>query len=218
MITRRQAALACTGAVASFGIRRSAAAGQSVRIMRVPQGGLQPQVAIDERGIVHLIYYTGDARKGNLFYARSTNGGTTFSAPIQVNSSPDAAIAAGTIRGAHLAVGKAGRVHVAWNGSSVAEPGPLNPDSGKNGMPMLYARLNDAGKAFEAQRNLMLRSFGLDGGGSIAADPSGNVYVAWHGIAESEAKGTGKEGEARRRVWITKSGDEGRSFLRERMA
>jgi hypothetical protein len=51
-----------------------------------------------------------------------------------VNSQPESAIAAGTIRGAQLAIGKAGRVHVAWNGSQNAEPvGPLNPDSGKPG-------------------------------------------------------------------------------------
>ncbi|MEO7650957.1 MAG: hypothetical protein ABIZ80_10860 [Bryobacteraceae bacterium] len=83
---------------------------------------------------------------------------------------------------------------------------------------MLYTRLNDAGNAFEPQRNLMRHSFGLDGGGSIAADRSGNVYVAWHGISESEASGSGKEGEARRRVWVTKSQDEGRSFSTEEKA
>jgi hypothetical protein len=218
MISRRQAALACAGGLASFGIRRSAVAGPRVRVTRVPQGGLQPQTVLDQRGILHLVYYTGDARKGNLFYVHSADYGATFSRPIPVNRSPETAIAAGTIRGAQLAVGKAGRVHVAWNGSALAEPGPLNPDSGKPGMPMLYARLNDAAQAFEPQRSLMLHSFGLDGGGSIAADPAGNVYVSWHGIGMSEAKGTGKEGEARRRVWITKSSDDGRSFARERQA
>ena len=58
----------------------------------------------------------------------------------------------------------------------------------------------------------MHHSFGLDGGGSVAADRAGNVYVTWHGIGESEASGSGKEGEARRSVWITKSDDDGRSF------
>ena len=76
-----------------------------------------------------------------------------------------------------------------------------------------FARSNDAGTAFEPQRNLMHHSFGLDGGGSIAADHGGNVLVAWHGIGDSEAKGTGKEGEARRRVWVTKSEHEGQSFV-----
>jgi DNA-binding beta-propeller fold protein YncE len=43
---------------------------------------------------------------------------------------------------------------------------------------MLYARLDDAGTAFEPQRNLIQVAAGLDGGGSVAADQAGNVYVA----------------------------------------
>lgn len=74
-----------------------------------------------------------------------------------------------------MAVGKNGRTHVAWNGSSKALlRGSLNPDSGNPGEPMLHARLNDAGTAFEPQRNLMTSSFGLDGGGSVAADTASN--------------------------------------------
>jgi hypothetical protein len=46
------------------------------------------------------------------------------------------------------------------------------------GSPMLYSRLNDAHTAFEPERNVMTRTFGLDGGGTIAADPVGNVYIS----------------------------------------
>src|SRR5262249_55744364 len=149
--------------------------------------------------------YTGDAHKGDLNYVRSTDFGKSFSSALRVNSQSGGAVAAGTIRGAQLALGKAGLGHVAWNGSMEARPeGPLNPDSGKHGMPMLYARLNESRSAFEPQRNLMLHSFGLDGGGSVAADRAGTVYVAWHGIGETEASGSGKEGEGRRRVWIAR--------------
>src|SRR5690242_11098168 len=166
MITRRKAVLACAAASTSFVAKIAAGSRETVRMSRVPGGGLQPQVAIDGQGTLHLIYYAGDPQQGDLFYLKSTDGGTTFSRAIRVNSQPGSAIAVGTIRGAQLAVGKDRRVHVAWNGSSDATPaGPLNPDSGKLGMPMLYARLNDAGIAFEAQRNLMRNSFGLDGGG-----------------------------------------------------
>ncbi len=137
-----------------------------------------------------------------------------FSRAIRVNSEAGSAIATGTIRGAQIAIGGNGRVHVAWNGSN--PDGPLNPDSGIRGMPMLYTRMADSRNAFEPQRNLMLHSFGLDGGGSVAADRLGNVYVAWHGIGETEA--SAGEGEARRRVWITASRDEGKSFHTERAA
>jgi hypothetical protein len=215
-MTRRQAVLALGGTMTGLATRASADPLKRVDVRRVPEGGLQPQVALDDRGKLHLAYFAGEPRQGNLLYAVSTDGGRTFSRALPINSEQGSAIATGTIRGAQLALGKSGRIHVAWNGSR--SDGPLNPDSGKPGAPMLCARMTDAGNAFEPQRNLMHHSFGLDGGGSLAADPAGNVYVAWHGIGESEASGTGKEGEARRRVWITKSQDEGRSFSTEQKA
>src|SRR5262245_20410891 len=122
MITRRQATLACTAALAGLGTKTKASGAQTIRIVRAPQGGLQPQVAIDDQGILHLVCYTGDARNGDLFYVRSADSGATFSPAIRVNSQAGSGVAAGTIRGAQLAVGKGGRVHVAWNGSSQAEP------------------------------------------------------------------------------------------------
>jgi hypothetical protein len=212
MMTRRKAAIALSAAFTAFGAERDS---EHIRFHRVPNGGIQPQVALDDSGTIHLVYYAGDARHGDLFYARSKDGGASFSSALRVNKG-GTAIAAGTIRGAQLALGKAGRVHVAWNGSN--DGGPLNPDSGKPGAPMLYTRLDNAGGAFEPERNLMLHSFGLDGGGSIGADKSGDIYVAWHGVGQSEAKGTGKEGEARRRVWVTKSTDNGKTFSDEAKA
>ena len=54
---------------------------------------------------------------------------------------------------------------------------------------MLYARSNPAGTAFDPQRNLIAITIDLDGGGSIAADDSGRVYVAWHGGSRGEDDG-----------------------------
>src|SRR5216684_695610 len=94
---------------------------RKVTLMRVPNGGIQPQVSVDAAGTVHMVYYKGDPGHGDLYYVRSRDGGVTFSAPLQVNSQPGSAIAAGNIRGAHIALGKSlgknARVHVAWNGS-----------------------------------------------------------------------------------------------------
>ncbi len=198
------------GAAAVATVRAANPVKDLVRIVPVPSSGIQPQVVVSE-GIVHAIYFAGDPKHGDVLYTRSHDFGRAFSAPIRVNSQPGSAIAVGAIRGAQLSVGNGHRVHVAWNGSDQAEPrGPINPESGKPGSPMLYARLNDRGSSFEPQRNLMRETFGLDGGGTVAADRGGNVYVAWHGKAPGAVAG-----EAGRRIWIARSRDEGRSFAEE---
>jgi hypothetical protein len=178
---------------------------RKVTLMRVPDGGIQPQVAADAAGTVHMVYYKGDPGQGDLYYVRSRNGGATFSAPLRVNTTPGSAVAAGNIRGAHIAIGRNRRVHVAWNGSHSLTPGAAY---GKE--PMLYTRLNDAGTAFERERNVIQVAYGLDGGGSVAADSAGNVYVVWH------APAPGSEGEGNRRVWMARSTDDGATFERER--
>ncbi len=185
----------------------AAAPAPHVRIMRVPEGGVQPQAMVDANGTVHLIYLHGNPQRSDIFYIRSTDGGDTFSRPLRVNSQPGSAIALGTVRGAHLAVGREGRVHVAWMGSAQAEP-----KARRNETPMLYARLSDDRTSFEPQQNLIREHAGLDGGGSIAADNAGNVYVAWHAPIVKGA------GEQRRRVWIVHSSDDGKSFGGERAA
>jgi hypothetical protein len=174
-----------------------------VKLLRTPNNGIQPQAVTDERGALHLIYFAGDPHAGDIFYLRREAGKDNFSDPTIVNSQPGSAVAVGTIRGAHIAIGNNGRLHVVWNGSSRAEPrGP------QNSSPMLYARTNDTGASFEPQRNLMQQSQELDGGGSIAADGAGNVYAAWHGAGE-------QKGEQHRRVWLARSADEGKTFARE---
>jgi hypothetical protein len=185
-----------------------------ISIVRVPSGGIQPQVVTDGAGTLHLVYYMGDPMGGDLFYVKSSDLGATWSSPLRVNGEAGSAIAAGTIRGGQIAIGRNGRVHVAWNGSSKAKSkGPLNPESGQPGAPMLYSRLNDAHTAFEPERSVMTRSFGLDGGGTVGADSAGNVYVSWHGKAPTAAKG-----EAGRQVWVAQSHDDGKIFATERPA
>lgn len=177
-----------------------------VKIIRTPDGGIQPQVAVDRDGVVHLIYFKGEEMAGDIYYVRKSARDTEFSKPLRVNSVPGSAVATGSIRGAQIALGRSGRVHVAWLGSGKAQPrGP------GNATPMLYTRLNDAGTAFEPQRNVMQFAVGLDGGGSLAADNFGDVYVVWH-------RNPDKNGEANRRVWVAHSRDGGKTFAREVLA
>jgi hypothetical protein len=171
-------------------------AGTKVDLVRVPDGGLQPQAAVAANGTVHLIYLNGEPKACDVFYVRQAPSGPGFSKPLRVNSQPGTAIAVGTIRGAQLALGKDGRVHVAWNSAK--------------GDGMFYARLNDTATAFEPQQNVMTWTKHLDGGGSVAADPQGNVYVMWHAHLDDA-----KPGEQGRAVVVARSRDEGKTFAKE---
>ncbi len=174
-----------------------------IRLERVPDGGIQPQVTVDDEGVVHLVYFKGEPANGDLYYCRRGINDSQFSTAIQVNSVPASAIATGTIRGAQIAVGADQRIHVAWNGSSQSQPrGP------EGETPLLYTRINAAGDAFEPQRNLIDHAYGLDGGACIAADTEGHVYVAWHA-------GEGSQGESARRVWMVRSDDNGETYSTE---
>lgn len=203
---RRQAAAAAVAAV--IGVTATTAEAQPsdtgpVRLMRLPAGQLQPMARADANGAVHLIYFNGeDPSAGNAYYVHRPPDAKTFSDPLRVNSQPGSVIAIGTVRGAHLALGADGRPHVAWMGSSAAEP--TGPDGQS---PMLYSRLVDG--RFEPQRNLVTDAFGLDGGGTLAADASGRVAVLWHADA-------GLGGEENRRIWMTTSTDDGATFSPER--
>lgn len=197
----------CSVAICSIAkAAEPAASASQISLVRTPDEGIQPQAVVDAEGTLHLIYFKGDPAAGDIFYVRRERDDRAFSAPIQVNSHRGSAIAMGTIRGAQLAVGAAGRVHVVWNGSKQAQPRSSDP---KHDTPMLYTRMNDAGNGFEPQRNLIQHAHGLDGGGSVAADRHGNVYVLWHANPAAD-------GEANRRIYLATSDDDGQSFSRER--
>jgi hypothetical protein len=199
------AGLLAAGVLFTLGCRAAVpvrAAAARVELVKTPNGGIQPQAVTDSRGTLHLVYFKGEPRAGDLFYQRRAPGQSAWSEPVRVNSQPGSAIAMGTIRGGHLAVGKGNRVHVVWFGASQS-------GGGHGGAPLLYTRLADGGTAFEPQRNLMQFTTMLDGGGSVAADPGGSVYVAFHA-------GDGKtEGEGNRRLWVARSKDDGKTFSRE---
>jgi hypothetical protein len=196
--TLLSAALMCAGGL----VLNLDAQSSLVTAVRLPSGGIQPQVAVDSQGTAHVVYFVGDSANGDLYY--STLSGATFSKPIRVNSEPGSAIATGTVRGARIAVGRGGRVHVAWNGS-----GRATPKAPADSTPMLYARLDPTKGSFQPQRNIVQAAIGLDGGGAIAADDRGRVFIAWH------AGGPTSKGEGDRRVWLATSVDDGQSFSKE---
>src|SRR2546430_1605384 len=154
-----------------------------VSLLRTPHGGIQPQTVLNRDGALHMIYFKGDASAGDIEYVRRSADRKHFSQPIRVNSEPESAVAIGTVRGPQIALGRNGRVYVIWFGSR--ERSGNAPDT----MPVFFSRLNNSGKAFEPQRNLMQFAKGGDGGLSIAADTLGDVYAVWHAMGAEPGEG-----------------------------
>jgi hypothetical protein len=174
----------------------------AVDVVRLPAGALQPQTAIDAAGKIHVIYFKGEAAHGDLFYA-TAGASDALSQAVQINTQSGGAIATGTMRGGHLSIGRNGRIHVAWAGSDRAKPRAAD-----GGASVMYTRMNDAGTAFEPERSVVASTVALDGG-TVASDPSGRVYVAWH------AGAPGFKGEGDRRLWVATSTNDGKSFTPE---
>ena len=196
-----------TGSFALPSAAVAAATPLTVRLERVPAGGLQPQAAVDAAGRTHLVWLEGEAKAADVRYAWRDPATTAWSTPLRVNTTPGSALAVGTIRGPQLALGRAGRVHVCWNGSSEARP---KPELG--GAPLLYTRINASGMGFEPERNLMGHTRHLDGGAAVAADAEGRVFVVWHA-----APATDPAVEMRRSVYLAASSDDGPTFASERI-
>lgn len=179
------------------------ASAADVRIEHVPEDGVQPQIVTTSDGTLHLVYLTGEPRGCNIRHVTKKPGATAWSAPHTVNSTPGSAVAAGTIRGAQMAIGKDDSLHIVWNG----------PGGKQQPAPLFYARSLNQGTTFESQRDLRATTEALDGGASVAASAKGEVFVVWHG-----APANATPGEINRRVFILKSIDNGQNFAAPKIA
>lgn len=173
------------------------AADAPVRVFDTPEGGIQPKLAVDDAGTVHLVYYRGKGEGGDLFYVRKERD-QDFIKPIRVNSIPRSAIAAGTIRGAQLAIDNTRRPCVVWNSSGLID------EKSKRAPSMFFSRLRDDGSGFEPQR-VISGEWSVDGGGAVAADARGTLYVLWHSAPLGKSEGE-------RKIFLRTSTDNGRTF------
>lgn len=171
-----------------------------VQVESLPESGIQPQVITTGAGLVHVVYLKGDPKGCDIRHATRSAAGGAWSAPTTVNSVPRSAIAAGTIRGAQIALGKEGSLQVIWNGSTNAKGAKAAQ------APLLHARLLPGAREFMPQQDLLGETTALDGGASIAANDKGHVAVVWH------AAPSGASDERSRLVWVRYSADDGGTF------
>ena len=165
---------------------------ETVSLLRLPEGGRLPHAVIDNAGTVHVVYFEGEPRSGDLRYVTRPIDAVTWSEPMYVNSQPGTVVGIGPIDGGQIALGKNDRVHVVWFKLNRTE--------------FLYTRTTEDGTAFEPQFSLAAGA-GVEAGPSVAAADAGNVYVFWH---------TGEPPESERSVFMTMSNDDGERFTAAR--
>jgi hypothetical protein len=143
-----------------------ASAAERVQIIQTPGGGSVPDAEIDGDGTVHLAYVAGQ----DAFYAKLTNNGKMFSAPLRINSEPGSVHPPNMFRGPDLALGRAGRVHVVWYVNAYQRKLP------KDQWGVFYSHLDSGKNAFAPSRNLNRTP---SDNYSIAANGNGDMAVIW---------------------------------------
>ncbi len=136
-----------------------------VTTVALPGGGKPVAARIDRTGGIHVLFDSADGPT----YVKSTDQGRTFGPAISVVSggSQPAGLA---FSGWDLAVGKAGRVHVAMATNAWKLKLPQSE------WGFFYANLDPGGAAFSPVRNINKKP---SEGFSLAADDEGNVTACW---------------------------------------
>ncbi|MFI5125767.1 MAG: PKD domain-containing protein [Candidatus Acidiferrales bacterium] len=119
-----------------------------------------PQIAVDSNGTIYMAWEDDTATNSNILFSRSTDGGATFSTPINLSN------ASGYSFNPRIAMGSAGDVNVVWEDQT-----PSNTN-------IMFSHSTNAGVAFSTPVNLSNDSAD-SGSPQIAVDTAGNIYVVW---------------------------------------
>lgn len=121
-----------------------------------------PQIAVDASGNIHVVWQenTTTVVNNDVFFARSVDGGLTFSPPQNLSNNP------GDSSNPWITVDATGNINVSWMDTT---PGKAST---------FFARSLDAGATFSIPQNLS-NDAGPSSGVQIAADKNSNLDVVW---------------------------------------
>lgn len=119
-----------------------------------------PQIAVDSNGTIYMAWEDDTANNSNILFSRSTDGGTTFSTPINLSKTSGYSFIP------RIAAVSAGNVSVVWE------------DSTPGNTVIMFSHSTNAGVTFTTP--VKLSNDSADSGSEqIAADAAGNIYVVW---------------------------------------
>lgn len=119
-----------------------------------------PQIAVDGNGNIFMAWEDDTATNSNILFSRSTDGGTTFSTPMNLSNTTGGSFSP------RIAVDSKGGVNVVWE------------DSTPGNSVIMFSRSTNTGATFSTPVNVS-NSTASAGNPEVAADASGNLFVIW---------------------------------------
>jgi hypothetical protein len=117
-------------------------------------------IAVDGAGNIDVVWM--DTNSSQVFFARSTNSGASFSSPLNVSNYANGA------SNPTVAVDATGNIDIVWQGSV----------SGHDPFDLFFTRLTNGGTSFSTPRDISNTPQGAYYD-QLSVDPSGNIDVAW---------------------------------------
>jgi len=219
----------------------AAVAAEPIAVSGAAQKALAPEIAIGPKGDIDVIWLDREPNAAqekavaghaghapapagaperhlssmDLWFARSMDGGRTFSAPVRVN--PEAGMVWGfAVSKPKIAVSpRTGTLHVVFPANAV------EGTDNKTRLVMYYSRSTDGGRSFEKPRLLHApidvdQSDFMDGGftsahafGTVGVAPDGSVHAVWVDTRWM------KKGDSAAAAFTAVSRDDGRTFTKD---
>lgn len=155
-----------------------------------------PKIAVAANGNIYVCWANERARwKGNIKFARSTDGGKSFSSAITINSDSEKEPTGHAFQS--VAVDKTGRIYVAWIDER-------NKRAGDRGAEIWMSQSIDEGKTFSSDHKIIsdvcecCRT-------NIQLDPVGRLFLAYRTVPA--------KGPMYRDIIVARSNDRGKSFV-----
>jgi hypothetical protein len=117
-----------------------------------------PQIAVDARGNINIVWRDNSPGNSSVFFSRSSDGGATFSAPVNLSNNPG-----GSALFPQIAVDSAGNIYVAWFDSSAESPS------------IFFRRSTDGGTTFSPSFSGPAVRWPI----FLGVDRSGGIYLLW---------------------------------------
>ena len=164
----------------------------NVQVVNDPDTQYEAALAIDNDGNIYVTwihsYYTGFYNDYDVYSAKSTNGGQTFTTPVRIddNDGDDWQYSA------NIKVDESGIIYVAWTDH-------------RNGRSNIYfAKSTDGGESFSENIRVNSTDYG-QGYPDLALDDTENIYVVWKDSRDYYSSNTTQ-------VYLAESTDSGASF------